>query len=308
MAASKGTTTTTPQLLKQYWHDWFLENIYPNLSMKGLTKFTKVPKGNGTTVWWVGLNKHGPAGAALSEGADPETRSSAARRVSAVLAPYGNLVKNSKLFMDTAIDGTKEQIIKDLAEDAAKLINDTVLGVALGGGTTLFAGGSTHRSNIVKASTATIATIRKAVRLLQLSSVPRFADGFYVGLIHPDVAYDLQTDSAWMDIVKYRDTVKYDIPGEVGRLWGVRFAIAETIPVLVNSGSANTDVYRTLVFGPGYIGQSELGSLDVVINEPGKTTELGTFNTYGYSFTMASAVLDSKRCVRIESSAKLGSN
>lgn len=302
-----GTTTTTASALKQYWHDFFIEILVDTLAMKGLTKRARIPTGNGTTVWWVGLSKV-DAGAALSEGADPTARSSNAFRVSAVLKEYGNLVKNSRLFMDTAIDGTREQIIMDLARDAAKLVDDTLLASALSGTNKVFAGAATHRSNIVLASTATIDSVRKAVRLLQLSSVPRYPDGFYVGLVHPDVAYDLQTDSKWLDVVKYRDTVKYDIAGEVGSLYGVRFAMAPTIPILVNTGSANVDVYRTLIMGPGYLGQSDLGDLEVVINEPGKTSELGQFNTYGYRFVMANAILKNARAVRIESSAKLGTN
>lgn len=275
--------------------------------MKGLTKRAKIGAGNGKTVFWVGINKV-DAGATLSEGADPTARSSKAFRVSGSLTEYGNLVKNSRLFMDTSIDGTREQIIEDLARDASKLVDDTVLATALAGGTVLFAGSATHRSNIVSASTATVRDVRKAVRLLNLSSVPRFPDGFYVGLAHPDVAYDLQTDSAWTDIVKYRDTVKYDIMGEIGKIWGVRFAMAPTIPILVNTGSANVDVYRTLIFGPNFVGQSDLGDLEVIINEPGKTSELGQFNTYGYRFVMASAVLQNSRGVRLESSATLGND
>lgn len=302
-----GTTTTTATALKQYWHDFFIERLVDNLSMKGLTKRARIPGNNGTTVWWVGINKM-DAGAAASEGADPTARSSKAFRISGVLKEYTNLVKNSRLFMDTSLAGVREQIIAELARDAAKLSDDTLLAAALAGGTVLFAGTATHRSNIISASTATIKDIRKATRLLQLSSVPRFPDGFYVGLVHPDVAYDLQTDSAWNDIVKYRDTVKYDIMGEVGRIWGVRFAEAPTIPILINSASAAVDVYRTLVFGPDYLGQSDLGDLEVVINEPGKTTELGMFNTYGYRFVMAQAVLQSVRAVRIESSASLGND
>lgn len=302
-----GTTSTTGSALKQYWHDFFIERLVDVLSMKGLTKRARIPAGNGTTVFWVGIAKV-DAGAALTEGADPTTRSSNAFRVSAVLKEYGNLVKNSRLFMDTAIDGTREQILSDLARDAAKLVDDTVLSKALGGTNVVFAGTATHRSNIIKASTATVKAIRKAVRVLQLSSVPRFPDGFYVGLAHPDVIFDLQTDSAWTDIVKYRDTVKYDISGELGSIFGVRFAMAPTIPILVNTGSANVDVYRTLVFGPDYVGQSDLGDMEVIINEPGKTSELGTFNTYGYRFVMASEILKNARGVRIESSASLGSN
>ncbi len=303
-----GTTSTTSNALKQYWHDFFIERLVDNLSMKGLTKRARVPTGNGKTVFWVGISKVSAAGASLSEGADPTTRSSAAFRVSGTLTEYGNLIKNSRLFMDTSIDGTREQIIGDLARDAAKVSDDALLAAALAGGTTVFAGAATHRSNIVLASTATIKAVRKAVRLLQLSSVPRFPDGYYTGLVHPDVAFDLQTDSAWLDVVRYRDTVKYDIQGEVGSLYGVRFALAPTIPILVNTGSANVDVYRTLIFGPDYLGQSDLGDLEVVINEPGKTSELGQFNTYGYRFVMATAVLQSVRAARIESSASLGTN
>ena len=302
-----GTTTTTANALKQYWHDFFIENLVDNLAMRGLTKLAKVPKNNGKVVWWVNINKVSGAGASLSEGADPTPRSSAASRVSATLTEYGNLIKNSRLFMDTAIDGVKEQIMKDLARDAAKTLDDAVLAVALAGSNVIYPGAVAARNSIAAANTATIKEVRKAVRLLELSSVPRFPDGFYAGLVHPDVAYDLQTDSAWTDIVKYRDTVKYDIPGEVGRIWGVRFAMAPTIPILVNSGSANRDVYRTLVFGPDFIGQSELADLEMVMNEPGKTSELGTFNTYGYRFLVASAILKNARGVRIETSASLGS-
>lgn len=302
-----GTTATTGSALKQYWHDFFIERLVDNLAMKGLTKRARIPMGSGTTVFWVGVSKV-DAGAAAAEGADPTARSSAAFRVSAVLKEYTNLVKNSRLFMDTAIDGTREQIISDLARDAARLADDTVLAKALGGSNVVFGGAATHRSNIIKASTATIKAVRKCVRALQLSSVPRFPDGYYVGLVHPDVAFDLQSDSAWVDVAKYRDSVKYDITGEVGSLYGVRFAMAPTISILANTGSANVDVYRTLVFGPDYIGQSDLGDLEVVINEPGKTSELNMFNTYGYRFVMASEILKNARGVRLETSASLGSN
>lgn len=302
-----GTTATSAAALKQYWHDFFIERLVDTLSMKGLTKRARIGNGNGTTVFWVGISKV-DAGAAANEGADPTARSSAAFRVSAVLKEYTNLVKNSRLFMDTSIDGTREQIISDLARDASKLVDDTVLSVALGGSNVVFAGTATHRSNIIKASTATIRAIRRCVRALELSSVPRFPDGYYVGKVHPDVAFDLQSDAAWVDVAKYRDTVKYDITGEVGALYGVRFAMAPTIPILVNTGSAAVDVYRTLVFGPDFIGQSDLGDMEVVINEPGKTSELGMFNTYGYRFVMASAILKNARGVRMESSASLGAN
>lgn len=303
--AGVGTTTTTPQTLKNYWHDFFLEILADNLAMKGLTVRAKVPTGSGKTVWWVGLSKVSPAGASLSEGADPTATSSAARRVSGTLTEYGKLIKNSRLFMDTSIDGVREEIMKDLARDAARTLDDAVLSKALGGTNVVYANGTSHRSNVIESSTATVKDIRKCVRLLQLSSVPRFPDGFYVGLVHPDVAFDLQTDSAWVDVARYRDTVKYDISGELGKIYGVRFASAPTIPVLLNSGSANTDIYRTLIFGPGFVGQSDMGELEVIMNEPGRASELRQFNTYGYRFVVATEIVHNARGVRLESNSSL---
>lgn len=301
-----GTTSTTPSALKQYWHDFFIEFLVDNLAMKGLTQRAVVPKGSGKTVWWVGYTRVSPVGASLSEGADPTAASANARRVSGTLTEYGKLIKNSRLFMDTAIDGIREEMMKDLARDAARTLDDAVLTTALAGSNVVYGGTATSRATVVKASTATVKVIRKATRLLQLSSVPTFPDGFYAGLVHPDVAFDIQTDSAWQDIVRYRDTVKYDIQGEIGRIYGVRFASAPTIPVLINSGSATAhDVYRTLVFGPGFVGQSDMGELEVIMNEPGRASELRQFNTYGYRFVVATGLLHNARGIRVETSATL---
>jgi len=303
--AGVGTTTTTASALKQYWHDFFIENLYAAHTLKGLTTRAKVGRGNGKVVWWVGITKVSPVGASLSEGADPSATSSAARRVSGTLTEYGKLIKNSRLFMDTAIDGTKEQIMKDLAQDAGKLLNDTLLSTALGGSNVVYAGGKVHRSDVVEACTATIAEVMKVVRRLRLSSAPTFPDGSFVGLVHPDVAYDLMLDTKWLDVSRYRDTVKYDIPGEIGKLYGVRFVEDPTIPVLLNSGSASTDIYRTVIFGPGYLGQSEMGDLEIIMNEPGKASELNQYNTYGYRFVMANAILHEACGCRLESNASL---
>lgn len=303
--AGVGTTTTTAQALKQYWHDFFLENLYPAHTLKGLTRRTTVGKGNGKVVWWVGISKVSPVGASLSEGADPTATSTAASRISGTLTEYGKLIKNSRLFMDTAISGTKEQIMKDLAQDAGKLLNDTILAKAIAGSNVVYANGKVHRSDVIEACTATVKDVMKCVRALRLSSAETFPDGKFVALVHPDVAFDLMQDSKWLDVSRYRDTVKYDIPGEVGSLYGVRFVEDPTIPVLLNSGSANTDIYRTVIFGPGYLGQSELGDLEIVMNEPGKGSELNQYNTYGYRFVLATERLHEARGVRLESNSSL---
>lgn len=305
---AKGTTSTTSALLKQYWQKFFLSNLYDRLQFKDIAKETAVPKGNGTVCWWFGMSKVNPVGAALTEGSDPTARSSAATRISATIKEYGNLITNSTLLMDTSIPGTREAIIADLAKDGAKTLDNVVRDAAIAGGTVLYADGKLHRSDIVKAATATLKDIRKAVRLLETSSVPYFGGESYAGLILPDVKYDLQSDSAWTDVTRYRDTVKYDLSGEVGKIWGVRFKLAPTIPVLTNSGSAGVDIYRTMVLGEEFVGLSEIGHTEIIINEPARGSELKAYNAYGYKFRAAAAVLSNQKAIRIESSASLGSN
>jgi len=302
-----GTTSTT-NIRKQYWHNYFISNLYDYLTYADIAKRAPVPSGNGTVVWWSNLGKIHPVGASLTEGADPTARSSVASRVSGTLAEYGNLIQNSTLFMDTALPGVREGIMKDLAKDAAKTLDNIVRDVAIAGGTALYAKAKVHRSDVVKACTATIQEIRKAVRLLHLSSVPAFAGGDYAGLMHPDVTYDLQTDTKWVDFVKYRDTVKWDMSGEIGRIYGVRFKEAPTMTIMINSGSADANLYRTMIVGEDYLGLSELGRLKVIMNEPGRASELKTYNTYGYTFVASCEKLSDQKAVRLESTATLGSN
>jgi N4-gp56 family major capsid protein len=214
----------------------------------------------------------------------------------------------SRLAMDTSVGGTKEALMKELGEDAAGLVNSSIQTAALGGGTVIYGKDKVHRSDVIKACTATVRDIRRAVRLLQLSSVPMFDAQTYAGLLHPDVQFDIQTDSNWTNVNLYQQQAKGIFTGETGQMYNVRFKLAPTIPILVNSGSANVDIYRTLICGREFVAWSELDTLKMIMNEPAKTRELGTANAYGYYFRAVSTVLSNQKAVRLETSATLGTN
>ena len=210
------TTTTTPANLKNFWQNFFISNLYDKRVFDGLTKKTKVGKGQGKVVWWYGMGKMSPVGAAATEGSDPTARSASASRISGTLAEYVNLVKASRLYMDVAIDGTREQILKELAYDAANLMDNNIRDTAIAGGTVLFGASASHRSNIVEATTATVKDIRKALRLLELSSVDRWADGFYTGLVHPDIEKSsvLLWETINVKLRKFGETLFETIPSQ----------------------------------------------------------------------------------------------
>lgn len=52
---------------------------------------------------------------------------------------------------------------------------------------------------------------------------PKWAGGWYVGIVDPDTAEGLMKDTTWKNIQQYRDSVTGIFEGEIGKLAGVRF-------------------------------------------------------------------------------------
>ena len=67
----------------------------------------------------------------------------------------------------------------------------------------------------------TVRDIRKAVRKLKLQNAPKFGN-YYVGIIHPDIEFDIMDDSEWKYPHQYVDTNNVYM-GELGAIAGVRF-------------------------------------------------------------------------------------
>jgi N4-gp56 family major capsid protein len=109
--------------------------------------------------------------------------------------------------------------------------------------------------------------IRKWAAQLKTANVPTFPDGNYVSIIHPAVAYDLQSDTAiggWLEASKYGSPENL-FSGEIGRMYGIRF-IESTVGT-VNAGA--TDTYNTVVFGPEYFAFGDLQSIETFMVRPG---------------------------------------
>ena len=60
-----------------------------------------------------------------------------------------------------------------------------------------------------------------AVRALKKQNAPKI-DGWYVGIIHPDIAYDLTEDEEWKDWHRYTKP-ENAYQNEIGEIGGVRF-------------------------------------------------------------------------------------
>jgi N4-gp56 family major capsid protein len=92
--------------------------------------------------------------------------------------------------------------------------------------------------------------VRLAVAKLRGANVPTF-NGFYKGIIHPDVSYDFRGATGgtnWSDPHVYSDPAGI-WNGYIGAFQGVQFMESPRAPLFSGGGASGVDVYRTLVMG-----------------------------------------------------------
>lgn len=197
------------------------------------------------------------ASTALNESVDVDAVPLSDAQVSVTLIEQGNAVITSAKLRGTSflnVDADAAEIvgynagvsIDTIARDVLKAGSNVRYG---GGGTTL----PTARNTIEPEDVLTANNVRRARTDLRGASVMPFGDDMYVGLIHPDVAYDLRRETGgagWRDARTYTDNTNL-LNGEVGVFEGVRFIETERAPIFADAGSSTTltDVYRTIFLG-----------------------------------------------------------
>lgn len=189
---------------------------------------------------------------------------------------------------------------------------DTLVREVLAAGTSVQFVTQTVRTALTTANIVTGAVIKKMVTLLARRDVPTFSDGFYRAFLHPDVTYDLFTDTAsggWMDISKYENSVTLR-NGEIGRYHRVRFLESSAAKVFVDGGATSADVYSTFFFGPdAYImADSQRLSSYFVAAGGDHSDPLAQKYAMGWKarFGAALVVQAGPRYLRLESGATLG--
>jgi len=304
------TTSTEAELLAEYWNNVFLHELRENLVFEQFGLKGVHPRGSGTVVHWMSLADLTAAGA-LTEGTDPTEYTLSAGDLTATVKQYGASVLISDLLQETWVAGSYQALMERLARNAALTIDEVIRDTCFtAGGSAQYGGTAVARNSIATDGSfdADISEIREAVNSLETNKVPRWPDGYYVGIIHQDVKYDLQGDTAnWRDLVKYLGSQEQHIlKGEVGELYGVRFIMTQQALKLDASGSASTDVYQSYIFGPEFFGVSELQGVQTIIKNPHPASDLNLYGSVGWKAAFACKELDSKRMIRLETGASLG--
>lgn len=148
-----------------------------------------------------------------------------------------------------------------------------------------------------------------AVRDLKKQNAQKI-DGYYVGIIHPDISFDLTEDQDWKEMSKYT-TPELAFQGEIGRIAGVRFVETTEAKIWAKAGAKigseenHYDVYSTLILGANAYGVTEIegGGLETIVKQLGSGGTSDPLNqraTVGWKATKTAERLVEQYMVRIE--------
>lgn len=237
---------------KTFYERALLERLLPELQFYKDAMKKKLPKNQGRTINFRRFNSLTAPGSSLTEGVTPDGNDLSVTAITATVAQEGDWVSISDLIQMTGIDPIVAETSGLLGEEAGQVV-DTRIQTAISSGTNVFyAGSALTRAGLESATTKylTATDIKKIVRKLKNANAKRFADGYYHMIIDPDIAYDLMSDSAWVDVTKYCQPEKME-KGELGKMHGMKFYESTNLNIVKSSTTAATqiDVHIAYAYG-----------------------------------------------------------
>ena len=134
-------------------------------------------------------------------------------------------------------------------------------------GTQVYRGGGKAATNLVTAAdTLTSDMIRKSVTKLRGNQAQPRDGQFYVGVIHPNVSYDLRKEAGsggWRVPMEYQTNERL-FAGEIGAWEGVRF-IENPRTRKANDGATSATVYRSYILGREALAEAVVVEPNLVI-------------------------------------------
>lgn len=304
MAEMNLNTTYSPGLspeLKTFYDKTLLKEARPNLVHAQLGQKRNIPKNGGKTIEFRGYTALPKTLVPLAEGVTPNGSSLNVKTITATVEQYGDYVALSDMILTTAIDNNLVEANELLGAQSGETLDRLTAEVINSGTNVQFSGGKTARSTLKDGDILTVDDIKKAVRTLKRFNVKKIK-GDYVGIIHPDVSYDLTSDPAWENVKTYSDPEDF-YAGEIGRIHGVRFV--ETTEAMIFYGDIASDVSTLTV--------SKVDGSDIYVEETvtsSQATALAskTVIIKGKKLTVTSATAGSDGAAKLTMSAAVPSD
>lgn len=316
--ADNGTGNITPYNgglsaeMKTYYSDYLIDMAEPKLVHDQFGQKQPIPKNKGKVIEFRKFNPLPKLTEALTEGVTPKGQSMDLSTVTAEVRQYGGFIELSDVLMLAAIDNNLVQATKLLGGQAGRTLDTITREVLVGGTNVQYAEGQVASRDALEGGKEngnhylTVDAVRRAVRFLKKMNAETI-DGSFVGIIHPDVAYDLMSDPKWVNVKSYSDPEGI-YQGEIGKIENVRFVETSEAKVFEGKGAEGRDVYATLILGDNAYGTTELsgGGLEHIVKQLGSAGTGDPLNqraTAGWKATKAAVRLVEPYMVRIETAS-----
>ena len=301
--------------MKTFYSDYLIDMAEPNLVHDQFGQKHPIPKNGGKIIEFRKYDSLPKALTPLTEGVTPNGQKLSMSVITSNVQQYGGYIELSDILLLTAIDNNLVQATKLLGSQAGRTL-DTITREVLNGGTNVqySEGQVTARNSLVGGQATgnhylTVDAVRRAVRFLKVMNAPKI-NGSYVGIIHPDVSYDLMSDPKWVNVKTYSDPDGI-YEGEIGKIEGVRFVETSEAKVFEGAGASGVDVYSTLILGADAYGVTEItgGGLEHIVKQLGSAGTADPLNqraTAGWKATKTAERLVEQYMVRIETASTFG--
>ena len=269
---------------------------------------------NGASVQFNIYDNMAQATSALTETSDVTAVALGDSTVVVTLAEYGNAVITTAKLRGTSflnVDADAANIIGyNMVDSMDKVVSD----VANGGSNVIYGGDATARNELVAADVITADLARKAVAELRTASAPGFENGNYMGIVHPDVAYDLRSETAVTDVIAFQ--IRQDSAGvrngSIGVFGGIEWIENPRAGLIADGGASTCDAYQTLVCGRQALAKAfsrapGFGEDPSVVFGP-VTDTLRRFHPVGWYHLVGYGRFREASMQRIETSSSIGTN
>ena len=321
-AAGEQVNTTATEThsaeMKTFYDKTLITLASPYLVHDQFGQKRDIPKNGGKIIEFRRFSSLPKALTPLTEGVTPTGNKLNVSSISATVEQYGDYIEQSDLLELTAVDNTIVEATKQLASQAGLTMDTIVRNEIVGGTNVLYCpkvSGTTEtavtsRGAIDKTSLLRVKDVFKAAAELKAMNAPKI-DGYYVGIIHPYVAYDLMQEAGnqWMDVQKYA-TPENMLKGEIGCLGGVRF-VESTEAKIWNEGADGCAVFATLVIGADAYGVTSVngGGIEHIVKQKGYGNDpLNQRSSVGWKAAKVACRLVEEYMLRVESSSSFAAS
>lgn len=306
--------------MKTYYSDYLIDMAEPELVHDQFGQKRPIPQNGGKTIEFRKYTPLAKALTALTEGVTPNGQNLDVSTITATVKQYGGYIELSDMLILTAIDNNLVEATKLLGSQAGRTLDTITRDVLAENTNIIYANGAAGYTSLAAATDKlSVTDIKKAVRALKNQNAPKI-NGWYIGIIGPDCAYDIMNDQEWKYPHQYVDTANI-YEGEIGSIAGVRFVETSEAkiwgkgqagkPAGSSSTNSNTAVYVTQIIGDGAYGVTDVtgGGLQHIVKPLGSAGSADPLNmraTVGWKATKVAEMLVPQYMVSIMSSSTFG--